>query len=147
MNVNREQRLTSAKFYTNAIQDGNIASNAMTATNIGNDAALGWALFMVGNATCEHGTLWALRSFVNDVRHPVGLTFTEYGDMNVHGRSTSADQQHTNNRMEGRPHVELCNLTSSDVGVMMLEEEMISVAVAQSLQVPTPYMLAPGMMP
>jgi hypothetical protein len=50
MNVNREQRRTSAGFYTNAIQNGNIASNSMTAANIGNDAALGQALFMLGNA-------------------------------------------------------------------------------------------------
>ena len=57
-----EQWRRSTEFYTNAIQDGNIASNSMTAANIGNDAALGQALFMVGNATFEHGTLWALRS-------------------------------------------------------------------------------------
>jgi hypothetical protein len=102
---------------------------------------------MVGNSTFEHGTLWALRSFVDDVRHPAGLTFTEYGDMNMHGCSTSADQQHTNNRMEGRPRAELCDLTSGDVGETMSEEEMISVPIAQSLQVPTPFTLAPGMMP
>ena len=51
MNVNHEQWWRSTEFYTNAIQDGNIASNSMTAANIGNDAALGQALFMVGNAT------------------------------------------------------------------------------------------------
>jgi hypothetical protein len=51
MNVNHEQWRTSTELYTNAIQDGNIASNSMTAANIGNDAALGQALFMVGNAT------------------------------------------------------------------------------------------------
>ncbi len=117
------------------------------ATNIGNDAALGQVLFMVGNATFEHGTLCALRSFVNDMHHPAGLTFTKYGDMKVHCRSTSADQQHTNNRMEGCPSAELCNLTLSDVGETMMEEEMISATIAQSLQVPTPYRLDPGMMP
>jgi hypothetical protein len=69
MNVNHEQQCTSAKFNTNAIHDGNIASNAMMATNIGNDAALGQALFMVGNAIFRHGKLWALRSFVDDMRH------------------------------------------------------------------------------
>jgi hypothetical protein len=147
MNVNSEQWCTSAKIYTNAIQDGNIASNKMMATNIGNDAAFGQALFMVGNATFEYGTLWTLRSFVNDVHHPAGSIFTEYGDMNMHDRSTSADQQHINNRIEGHPCVELCNLTLGDVGVTMSEEEMISAAIAQLLQVPTPYMLAPDMMP
>ncbi len=146
LNVNREQRRTSAEFYTNAIEDGNIAPNAMTATNIGHDAALSQTLFMVGNSTFEHGTLRALRSFVDDVRHPAGLTIPQYGYMNVHGHSTLADQGHTNIRMEGCSLVELCDLTSGDVGVMMLEEEMISVAIAQLLQAPT--MLAPpGMMP
>jgi hypothetical protein len=50
MNVNLEQRHTAAEFYTNAIQNVNIASNSMTAAKIGNDDALGQALFMVGNA-------------------------------------------------------------------------------------------------
>ncbi len=97
-------------------------------------------------------------SFVDDVCHPAGLTFTEYGDMNVHGCSTSADWQHTNNRLEGGPHAELCNLTSNkralntlsnggDVQEMMAEEETISVAIVQLLQAPTPYTLAPHMMP
>ncbi len=62
MNVNCEQQHTSADFYTNSIQDGNIASNSMTVANIGNDSAMGQALFMVGNAAFEHGTLRALRS-------------------------------------------------------------------------------------
>ncbi len=146
MNVNHEQRRTSAELCTNTIQVGNIASNTMRATNIGKDAKLGQALFMVGNITFEHGTLWALRSFVDDVRHPAGLAFTEYGDMNVRSHSTSADQQNTNNRMEGCLHAKLCNLTLCDVGKTM-REEMISAAIAQSLQVPTPYTLAPGMMP
>ena len=44
MNVNREQRRTFAEFYTNAIQDGNIVFNLMTAG----------MMFMVGNATFEH---------------------------------------------------------------------------------------------
>jgi hypothetical protein len=101
---------------------------------------------MVGKATFEHGTLRALRSFVDDVHHSAVSMFTEYGDMYVDGYSTLADQQHTNNRMEGRPCVELCNLTLGDVGVAMLEE-MISAAIAQLLQVPTPHTLAPGMMP
>ena len=65
MNVNREQWCTSTEFYTNAIQDGNIASNSMTAANIEDDAALGQALFVVGNAMFEHGTLRALRSIAN----------------------------------------------------------------------------------
>jgi hypothetical protein len=53
--------------------------------------------------------------------------------MNVHGRSTFADQRHTNNRMEGGPLIELCDLTLGDVGATMLEEEMISAAIVQSL--------------
>jgi hypothetical protein len=50
MNVNCEQQRTSAEFYTNAIQDRNIASNTITATNIENDAALSQVLFMVAKA-------------------------------------------------------------------------------------------------
>jgi hypothetical protein len=136
MNVNHEQWRRSTEFYTNAIQDGNIASNSMTAANIGNDAALGQALFMVGNATFEHGTLWALRSIADDVCHPAGSTFTDYGDMNVHGRTTSsADRRHTNNRLEGLPRADLYNLTSSECTTSGLsEEEMISAAIAQSFQ-------------
>ena len=57
MNMNHEQWRTSAEFYTNAIQDGNIVSKSMTVANIANYAVLGQALFMVGNATFEHGTL------------------------------------------------------------------------------------------
>jgi hypothetical protein len=158
MNVNHEHWRTSVDFYMNAIQNSIIASNTMTANNIGNNAAFGQALFMVGNATFDHGTLWALRSFVDDMHHPAGLTFTEYGDMNMHSLFTSADQQHTNNRLEGRPRAELCDLTlikhalntlsnGGDVGEMMRKEEMISAAIAQSLQAPNPYMLAPDMMP
>jgi hypothetical protein len=107
MNANREQRRTSAEIYTNSIQDGNIASNSMTVANIGNDAALGQALFMVGNATFEHGILRALRSIADNVRHPAGSTFSDYGDMNVHGLTTSADRPHTNNRLEGIPCADL----------------------------------------
>jgi len=50
MNVNREQRRTFAEFYTNAIQDGNIVFNLMTAG----------MMFMVGNATFEHSMFWEL---------------------------------------------------------------------------------------
>jgi hypothetical protein len=147
MNVNREQRHTSADFYTNSIQDGNTASNSMTVANIGNDAAMGQALFMVGNTRFEHGTLRALRSIVDNMRHPAGSTFSDYGDLNVHGRTTSADRRHTNNRLEGNSRADLYNLTFSKGTTSGLsEEEMISVAIAQSLQAPTPY-LAPGVMP
>ena len=135
MNAYREQRRTSAEFYTNAIQNVNIASNSMTVANIGNDAALGHALFMVGNATFEHGTLRALRSIADDVHHPAGSTVTDYGDMNVHCRTTSADRHHTNNRLEGLPRADLYNLTSSEGTTSGLsEEEMISAAIAQSFQ-------------
>jgi hypothetical protein len=147
MNVNLEQRHTAAEFYTNAIQNVNIASNSMTAANIGNDAALGQALFMVGNATFEHGTLRALRSIADDVRHPAGSTVTDYGDMDVHGSTTSADRHHTNNRLEGLPRADLYDLTSSEGTTSGLsEEEMISADIAQPLQAPTPY-LASGAMP
>ena len=147
MNAYREQRRTSAEFYTNAIQNVNIASNSMTAANIGNDTTLGHVLFMVGNATFEHGTLRALRSIANDVRHPAGSTVTDYGDMNVHGRTTSADHHHTNNRLEGLPRADLYDLTSSEGTTSGLSEEaMISAAIAQPLQAPTPY-LASGTMP
>ena len=147
MNVNCEQQHTSADFYTNSIQDGNIASNSMTVANIGNDAAMGQALFMVGNAAFEHGTLRALRSIVDNMRHPAGSTFSDYGDLNVHGCTTSADRRHTNNRLEGSSRADLYNLTSSKGTTSGLsEEEMISVSIAQSLQAPTPY-LAPGVMP
>jgi hypothetical protein len=110
MNVNCEQQHTSADFYTNSIQDGNIASNSMTVANIGNDAAMGQALFMVGNAAFEHGTLRALRSIVNNMRHPAGSTFSDYGDLNVHGLTTSADRCHTNNRLEGNSRADLYDL-------------------------------------
>jgi hypothetical protein len=51
----------------------------MMAANIRNDTGtLGQALFMVKNATFEHGTLWALRSIADDVCHPVGSIFSEY---------------------------------------------------------------------
>jgi len=50
----------------------------MTAANIGNDTGtLGQVLFMVRNATFEHGTLWALMSIGDDVRHPVGSIISE----------------------------------------------------------------------
>ena len=125
----------------------NIASNSMTVANIGNDAGLGQATFMVGNTRFEQGTLRALRSIADDVRHPAGSTFSDYGDLNVHGRTTSADRRHTNNRLEGNSRADLYDLTSSEGTTSGLsEEEMISAAIAQSLQAPTPY-LAPGVMP
>jgi hypothetical protein len=121
----------STEFYTNAIQDGNIASNSMTAANIENDAALGQALFMVGNTTFKHGTLQELRSIADDVRHPAGSTFSDYGNINVHGRTTSADRCHTNNRLEGISRADLYNLTSSEGTTSGLtEEEMISASIA-----------------
>jgi hypothetical protein len=79
----------------------------------------------------------------DNVRHPAGSTFSDYGDMNVHGRTTSADRRHTNNRLKGIPRADLYDEgTTSGLS----EEEMISAAIAQSLQAPTPY-LAPGVMP
>jgi len=111
MNVNCEQQhqRMSAEFYTNDIQDGNIVSNMMMAANFGNDAgALGQVLFMVGNVMFKHGTLQALRSMIaNDVHHPAGSTFSEYSEMSVHGRTTSADFHYTNNRLEGLPLADL----------------------------------------
>ena len=73
------------------------------------------------------------------MRHPAGSTFSDYGDMNVHGHTTSADCCHTNIRLEGIPRADLYDLTSSE-GTMsgLSEEEMISAAIAQLLQVPTP---------
>jgi hypothetical protein len=43
------------------------------------------------NAMFDHGTLHALRATVNGVKHPAGITFTEHGDLNQHGRTTSAN--------------------------------------------------------
>jgi len=82
----------------------------MTVANIGNDAGLGQATFMVGNTRFEHGTLRALRSIADDVRHPAGSTFSDHGGMNVHGRTTSADCRHTTNRLEGIPCADLLNV-------------------------------------
>ena len=82
MNVNCVQAHSSAAFYAYAKQSGEIASNSMVASNIENDASLAQYLYMVGNATLEHGTLRALRSQVDGVRHPAGSSFTQYGDMN-----------------------------------------------------------------
>jgi hypothetical protein len=121
----------------------------VTSVNIGNDAALVQALFMAGNTTFDHGTLRALRSIVDDVRHPAGSTFSNYGDMNVHGRTTSADRCHTNNRLEGLPCAELYNLTSDKCTTSGLsEEEMVSAAIAQSLQAPIMMqLLTPALLP
>ena len=97
MNVNCVQAHSSAAFYAYAKQSGEIASNSMVASNIENDASLAQSLYMVGNATLEHGTLRALRSQVDGVWHPAGSSFTQYGDMNEHGHTTSANRRHTNN--------------------------------------------------
>ena len=146
MNVNCKQRCSSAEFYTNAIKDGNIASN--TVINIGNDVTLGQALIMAGNTPFDHGTLRALRSIVDNVRHPAGSTFSDYGDMNVHGRTTSADCCHTNNRLEGLPCAELYNLTSNECTMSSLsKDEMVSVAIAQLLQTPMMQRLTPALLP
>lgn len=148
MNVNREQKRSSAEFYAHAMRSGELSSNTMVASNIENDASLAQALYMVGNAKFENGTLRALRSQVDGVQHLAGSSFTQYGDMNEHGRSTSADRRHTNNGLEGRPRVDLYDLTSnkcpmlgtqsnsssSNEGETMTEEEMISAAILQSLQ-------------
>jgi hypothetical protein len=79
--------------------------------------------------------------------------------MNEHGRSTSADHRHTNNRLEGHPRTDLYDLisnncpmlgtqsnsSSSNKGEMMTEEEMILAAISQSLQqTQTPYTLTPA---
>ena len=65
------------------------------------------------------------------MRHPAGSTFSDYGDMNV--------CCHTNNRLEGIPHADLHNLTSSKGTTSGLsEEEKISAAIGQLLQAPTP---------
>ena len=67
--------------------------------------------------------------------------------MNVHGRTTSANRRHTNNRLDGLPRADLYNLISiKGTASGLSEEEMISAAIAQSLQAPTPC-LAPGVMP
>jgi hypothetical protein len=141
------------------MQSGELLSNTMVASNIENDASLAQALYMVENATFENGTLWALRSQVDGVQHLAGSSFTQYGDMNEHGRSTSADCRHTNNRLEGHPCVDLYNLTSNErlmLGTQsnssssneretITEEEMILVAISQSLQqTQTPYTLTPA---
>ena len=150
MNVNRVQTHSSAAFYAHSKQSGEIASYSMLARNIENDASLAQSLYMVGNATYEHGTLWALRSQVNGVQHPAGSSFTQYGDMNEHGRTTSADLRHTNNGLEGHPHAYLLydltsnkrpmlgsaqsNSSRSNERETMAEEEMITSAIAQSFQ-------------
>jgi hypothetical protein len=135
MNVNREQQRTSAEFYANAMQNGSLAGNANVVQNIENEAALAQSLFMVGNATFDHGTLRALRAKVDAVQHPAGPTFTRHGDLNIHGRTTAADRRNTNNRL--RVHG-LCDL-ESDGGAEqgegeMTEEEMVSMAIARSLR-------------
>jgi hypothetical protein len=83
------------------------------------------------------GTLWALRSVVDNMRDPAGLTLSNYGDMNVHGRTTSADCHYTSNRLEGLPCADLYNLASDKCATSGLsEEEMISAAIVQLLQAP-----------
>jgi hypothetical protein len=139
MNVNCEQKRSSAEFYAHAMQSGELSSNTMVASNIENDASMAQALYMVGNAKFENGTPRALRSQVDGVQHLAGSSFTQYGDMNEHGCSTSADCRHTSNGLEGRPRADLYDLTSnkrpmlgtqsnsssSNEGKMMTEEEMI----------------------
>ena len=139
MNVNREQRRTSAEFYANAMQNGSLAGDANVALNIDNEAALAQSLYMVGNATFDHGTLRALRAKVDGVQHPAGSTFTQHGDLNQHGRTTAADRRNTNNRLRGAEGE-------------MTEEEMVSEAIARSLREPLqvlPYLrsTAPGLLP
>jgi hypothetical protein len=73
----------------------------MVMSNIDNEAALAQPLFMVGNATFDHGKLHALQATVNGVKHPAGTTFTEHGDLNQHGRTTSADCCNSNNHLQG----------------------------------------------
>ncbi len=156
MNVNPEQKRSSAEFYAHTMRSGELSSNTMVASNIENDASLAQALYMVGNATFENGTLRALRFQVDGVQHLAGSSFTQYGDMNEHGRSTSADRRHTNNGLEGRPCADLyelasnerpmlgtqSNSSSSNEGETMTEEEMISATISQSLQQrQTPYTL------
>jgi hypothetical protein len=104
-------------------------------------------IVMAGNATFEHGTLRALRYIVVDVRHPAGSTFSNYGDMNVYSRTPSADRHHTNNRLEGLPRADLYNLTSDKCTTSGLsEEEMVSVAIAQSLQAPMMQLSTPALL-
>jgi hypothetical protein len=109
MNVNHEQQRTSAVVYSNLMQNGSRAGNSNVALNIDNEAALTQSLHMVGNSTFDHGTLRALRAQVDAVQHPAGPTFTQYGDLNIHGRTTAADCRNTNNRLQGRA---LCDLES-----------------------------------
>ncbi len=40
MNVNREQKRSSAEFYAHAMQSGELSTNTMVASNIENDASL-----------------------------------------------------------------------------------------------------------
>ena len=98
----------------------NIASNSITVANIGNDAGLCQVLFMVGNTTFEHGTLRALRSIADDMRHLARSTFSDHGGMNVHGRTTSADCRHTNNRLEGIPRADLLNMRQFSRTILQL---------------------------
>ncbi len=132
MNVNHEQRRTSAEVYSNLMQNGSLAGNSNAALNIDNEAALAQSLHMVGNSTFDHGTLRVLRAQVDAVQHPAGPTFTRYGDLNIHGRTTAADRRNTNNHLQGRA---LCDLESDGVAEQgeMTEEEMVSIAIARSL--------------
>jgi hypothetical protein len=74
---------------------------------------------MVGNATFDHGTLRALWATVNGLKHPAGTTSTEHGDLNQHGRITSANCCNTNNHLQGHPHAHLYDLTTvGGIGAM-----------------------------
>ena len=102
---------------------------------------------MAGNTTFDHGTLRALRSIVDNMRHPAGSTFFNHGDMNVHGGTTSAHRCHTNNRLEGLPCAELYDLTSGECTTSGLsKEEMVLAAIAQSLQAPMMQRLTPALL-
>ena len=70
-----------------------------TVTNVRNEGSLAQALDMVGNRPRDMLTVKAQRRTVDNVQHPRGSSHTSIGDMNVHARSTAADDRVRNNQL------------------------------------------------
>ena len=127
MNVNRMTEQNTYMHLYNQVGNGGIESisNPSAAKHICDAGALAQSMHILNNPPPHH-IMNDLRNKVDNIQHPAGPTHTEYADMQVHCRSsTAASAQVYNNNLE----------LSEYIPSSMSEEDMMQQAMVASTSV------------
>ena len=99
MNINRMQQHDSSQHYNNMSNDGAMVRSGSVVNGIYNEGALAQS-FGILEKPPAHGVVCHLCTVIDRVQHPEGPSFTNFGDVNVHGRASAASAHVANNNLE-----------------------------------------------